>query len=134
MSFSEARMSRDAGIDYGGYDNDGSAGISQEAFLEDRLDDARFRDVTPGNPSDPWWARLATNGIPAAIDAASRAYSARQMAMGQNAGTFAGPNGRTYTTPVRGAPLAANAAPMGGSGGLLLMLGVGALLFVALRD
>ena len=47
MSFSEAQLSRDYGIDYGGYDNDGSAGISQEAFLEDRIEAMRFADAVP---------------------------------------------------------------------------------------
>lgn len=134
MSFSEARMSRDQGIDYGGYDNDGSSGLSQEAFLEDRLDEARFGSTVPGSSSEPWWARIATNGIPAIADAAARwtESQARADAIrgGQINGTFSGPNGQTRVVPQGTGGIFGG----GSDGGLLMLMAVGALLFVALKD
>lgn len=137
MSFSEVLMSRDAGIDYGGYDNDGSSGMSSSQFLEDRMDDMRFETSVPGAGSgDPWYARLAQYGVPAMADAAARyteAQARADVARSQQNGSFAGPNGRTQVPPTAGAGL--NMGVMtGGSGGLLMMAAVGALLFVALRD
>ena len=138
MSFSEARMSRDFGIDFGGYDNDGNAGQSSAQFLDDRLDAVRFENAVPGGGSGvPWYDRAAQYGIPAFADAAARIFEANARAdiaaSGQQNGSFAGPNGRTQVPPQQGVGL--NVGGMGGgSGGLLVLAAVGALLFVALKD
>jgi hypothetical protein len=140
MSFSEVLMSRDAGIDYGGYDNDGSAGMSSAQFLEDRIEAFRFESAIPGAGSGVGWPeRLAQFGVPALMDAAARTVEAQARAdiarAGQQNGSFAGPNGRTQVPPQVGVGLGGGVAGgMGGTGGLLMLAAVGALLFVALRD
>lgn len=138
MSFSEAQLSREYGIDFGGYDNDGSSGQSSAQFLEDRLDAVRFENAVPGAGSgEPWYMRAAVMGIPAFADAAARVFEANaraDVARVQQNGTFAGPNGRTQVPPQVGTGLNLGGVGGGGTGGLLMMAAVGALLFVALRD
>lgn len=139
MSFSEARMSRDYGIDFGGYDNDGSStGTTGVGFLEDRIDAMRFESAVPGS-GEPWYVRAATFGIPALADAAARREEARarvQIAQANNVGaTFGGYNGRTNVVPQPGAPLTGPMAVGGmGSGTLLLLAAVGVAVFMLAKD
>lgn len=136
---SEVRLSRDAGIDYGGYDNDGSSGQSSAAFLDDRLDAMRFESAVPGSGLAEWFTRVATFGVPAAMDAAARIEEAKarvQIAQASNVGaTFGGYNGRTVIAPQPGAPLAGPGSIAGmDSGTLLLLAAVGVAVYMIAAD
>lgn len=111
----------------------GFGGAWDAASLGDVTDAQKMEPFNPTGGAVPWWQSLIQYGAVRAID---NRYGPTNVAGNVNPGSFAGQNGRSYQQggtpqPATGGALAG--ALGGGTGGLLLLAAVGALIFLAVK-
>ena len=111
-------------LNFGAVDNVPGASTSWEdwsLFTNDAMEQGRMGAAYPAN-GEAWDLNAATLGVSRLIDTATRAYV---NVKGSQATTFAGQNGKTYTSGTQ--------PPAGSGGGILPLLLIGAALLFLVK-